>query len=95
MKTQFKKWTLFFILGIAAIMTGLAVSIILMTGASAPDALFGMYLLLGLIPVLLVVVTDRILVWKFGNKIVNKVQVSILAFVALLWIVRFVVDVLS
>jgi hypothetical protein len=53
-----------------------------MTGVSAPDALFGMYILLGLIPVLLLVGIDRIFVWKFGNKIANKIQFSILAFVA-------------
>jgi uncharacterized membrane protein len=57
-----KNWTLFLILGIAAIIIGLVVSIMLMTGVSAPDALFGMYILLGLIPVLLLVGIDRIFV---------------------------------
>lgn len=95
MKKQLKNWTLFFILGIVAIIIGLVVSIMLMTGVSAPDALFGMYILLGLIPVLLLVGIDRIFVWKFGNKIANKIQFSILAFVAFLWVVRFLIDLLS
>ena len=92
MKKQFKNWTLFFISGITAIIAGLIVSVILMNGVSAPDALFGMYILMSLIPVLLIVGIDRLLVWKFGNKPVNKIQFSILAFVVFLWIVRFVIN---
>ncbi|MFS4429268.1 hypothetical protein [Chryseobacterium sp. S90] len=92
MKKQFQNWTLFFIAGIFAIITMLITSIILMTGPSAPDALFGMYLLFSLVPVLIVIIIDRILVWKFGNKNVNKVQFSILLLIVLLWMVRFVVN---
>jgi len=92
MKKQFQNWTLFFIAGIFAIITMLIASIILMTGPSAPDALFGMYLLFSLVPVLMVIIIDRILVWKFGNKNVNKVQFSILLLIVLLWMVRFVVN---
>jgi hypothetical protein len=51
-----------------------------------------MYLLFGLVPVLLVIIIDRILVWKFGNKNVNKVQFSILLLIVFLWIVRFVLN---
>ena len=92
MKKQFQNWTLFFIAGIIAVITMLIASIILMTGPSAPDALFGMYLLFSLVPVLVVIIIDRILVWKFGNKNVNKVQFSILLLIVFLWIVRFVVN---
>ncbi|TZF95311.1 hypothetical protein FW781_15595 [Chryseobacterium panacisoli] len=92
MKKQFQNWTLFFIIGITAIIAGLIASIILMNGSSAPDGLFGMYILFSLIPILLVIIIDRILVWKFGNKNVNKVQFSILLLIVLLWIVRFVVN---
>ncbi|MFZ4927483.1 hypothetical protein [Chryseobacterium sp. Mn2064] len=92
MKKQFKSWTLVFILGSIAIPVGFIVSIILMNGSSAPDALFGMYVLMSLIPMILVVGIDRLLVWKFGNTLVNKVEFSIMAFVALLWIVRFAMD---
>lgn len=92
MKKQFQNWTLFFIAGIIAIIAGLITSIILITGNSAADGLFGMYLLFGLVPVLLVIIIDRILVWKFGNKNVNKVQFSILLLIVFLWIVRFVLN---
>jgi hypothetical protein len=95
MKKQFKNWTLFFVAGSIAIIAGLMVSIILMNGVSAPDALFGMYILMRLLPLLLIVVIDRILVWKFGNRAVNKIQFSLLAFVAILWLVRFVMDVIA
>ncbi|MDR3022561.1 hypothetical protein [Chryseobacterium sp.] len=92
MKKQFQNWTLFFVAGIIAVITMLIASIVLMTGPSAPDALFGMYLLFSLVPVLVVIIIDRILVWKFGNKNVNKVQFSILLLIVFLWIVRFVVN---
>lgn len=92
MKKRFQNWTLFFIAGIIAIIGGLIGSIILMTGVSAADGLFGMYILFSLLPILLVIIIDRILVWKFGNKNVNKVQFSILLLIILLWLVRFVVN---
>ncbi|RXM40718.1 hypothetical protein BOQ62_04560 [Chryseobacterium sp. CH21] len=92
MEKQFQNWTLFFIAGIIAMISGLIAAIVLMTRSSAPDALFGMYILFGLVPVLLVIIIDRILVWKFGNKNVNKVQFSILLLIVFLWIVRFVWD---
>ncbi|PRB01336.1 hypothetical protein CQ046_15775 [Chryseobacterium sp. MYb7] len=92
MKKQFQNWTLFFIAGIIAMITGLIAAIVLMNGSSAPDALFGMYILFGLVPLLLVIIIDRILVWKFGNKNVNKVQFFILLLIVFLWIVRFVLD---
>lgn len=92
MKKQFQNWTLFFIVGITAIIAGVAASIILMTGVSASDGLFGMYILFGLIPVLLVIIIDRILVRKFGNKNVNKVEFSILLLIVPLWMVRFVIN---
>ncbi|CAD0224413.1 hypothetical protein KYG33_20620 [Chryseobacterium sp. D764] len=92
MKKQFQNWTLFFIAGIIAIIGGLIGSIILMTGVSAADGLFGMYILFSLLPILLVIIIDRLLVWKFGNKNVNKVQFSILLLIILLWLVRFVVN---
>ena len=92
MKKQFQNWTLFFIAGIIAIIAGLITSIILITGNSAADGLFGMYLLFSLVPVLLVIIIDRILVWKFGNKNVNKVQFSILLLIVFLWMVRFVLN---
>ncbi|WPO89983.1 hypothetical protein [Chryseobacterium sp. HR92] len=92
MKKQFQNWTLFSIVGITAIIAGVAASIILMTGVSASDGLFGMYILFGLIPVLLVIIIDRILVRKFGNKNVNKVEFSILLLIVPLWMVRFVIN---
>ena len=92
MEKQFQNWILFFIAGIIAMISGLIAAIVLMTGSSAPDALFGMYILFGLVPLLLVIIIDRILVWKFGNKNVNKVQFSILVLIVFLWIVRFVLD---
>lgn len=92
MKKQFQNWTLFFIAGIIAIVAMLITSIVLMTGPSAPDALFGMYLLFSMVPVLVVIIIDRILVWKFGNKKVNKIQFFILLLIIFLWIIRFVLN---
>lgn len=92
MKKQFQNRTLFFIAGIIAVIAGLITAIVLMTGSSAPDALFGMYILLGLIPLLVVIIIDRILVRKFGNKNVNKVQFSILLLTAFLWMIKYILN---
>lgn len=92
MKKQFKSWTLFFILGLITLIAGIVVSIMLMTGVSAPDALYGIYILLWMIPLVLAIIIDRIFVRRFGNKAVNKVQLAILASIAFLWMVRAVVN---
>ena len=63
MEKQFQNWILFFIAGIIAMISGLIAAIVLMKGSSAPDVLFG-YILFGLVPLLLVIIIDRILVWK-------------------------------
>jgi hypothetical protein len=83
-----KKLTLFFLLGILAIIAGIIYAIILITGNSAEDGLLGIYILFGLIPVSLVILIDRFLVKKFGNQKVNKVQLYFLLFILLLWTIR-------
>lgn len=92
MKKQFKNWTLFFILGLITIVLGVVASIVMMTSVSAPDSLYGMYILLWMIPVALVVIIDRILVSKFGNRAVNKIQFAILLLFVLLWILRAIAN---
>lgn len=87
-----KNITLFFLLGILSILVGIIYAIILITGNSAQDGLLGIYILFGLIPVSLVILIDRLLVRKFGNQKVNKVQFSFLLFIILLWIVRFIAN---
>ena len=87
-----KNLTLFFIFGILSIVAGIIYAIILINGNSAEDGLMGSYILFGLIPVLLVILIDRLLVRKFGNQKVNKVQFSFLGFIILLWIIRAIAN---
>ncbi|KRB59311.1 hypothetical protein ASD98_22670 [Flavobacterium sp. Root186] len=87
-----KNLTLFFLLGILSILAGIIYSIILITENSAEDSLLGIYILMGLIPVSLVILIDRLFVRKFGNQKVNKVQFSFLLFIILLWIVRAIAN---
>lgn len=87
-----KNLTIFFVLGILAIIAGLIYAIILITGNSAQDGLMGIYILLGLIPLLLFMVLDRFLVKKFGNQKVNKIQLFILLFIVILWTVRTILN---
>lgn len=87
-----KNLTLFYALGILSILGGLIYSIILINGNSAEDGLFGIYILFGLIPVCIVLFIDRLLVKRFGNQKVNKVQFSFLGFIILLWIIRAIVN---
>ncbi len=78
--------------GIIGMVAGLIAAIVLMTGPSVPDALFGMHVLFSFVLLLLVIIIDRIFVWKLGNKNVNKFQFSILLLIVFLWIVRFVLN---
>ena len=87
-----KNLTVFYLLGILSILAGLFFAVIFITGNSAQDRLQGIYLLFGLIPVFLVIVIDRLLVKRFGNQKVNKVQFSFLGFIILLWIIRAIVN---
>jgi hypothetical protein len=87
-----KNLTLFFILGILSIIAGIIYAIILINGNSAEDGLLAIYILFGLIPVSFVLLIDRLLVLKFGNQKVNKVQFYFLGFVILLWIIRAIAN---
>ncbi|MNT84465.1 hypothetical protein D3C72_2244770 [compost metagenome] len=72
------KVTIFFALSILSILIGIFISIVLYTGVSAADKLAVMYIIFGGIPVFLVMVIDRIFVWKFGTKKVNRVELYII-----------------
>lgn len=84
------KLTLFLILGILSLIIGLFFSYTAFTSVSAADGLAGMYILLGLIPVVILIIADRICVWKFGAKKVNKVQFYIIGILALLFILNWI-----
>ncbi|QOG03276.1 hypothetical protein [Flavobacterium sp. MDT1-60] len=87
-----KNLTLFYVSGILSIVAGIIYAIILINGNSAEDGLLGIYILFGLIPVSLVLLIDRLLVRKFGNQKVNKVQFYFLGFIILLWIIRAIAN---
>lgn len=84
------KLTLFFILGILTLLIGLFFSYMAFTSVSAVDGLAGMYIVLGLIPIVIIIIIDRICVWKFGSKKVNKVQFYIAGIFALLFILNWI-----
>lgn len=85
------KGTLFFILGILGFI-GVAITVtVLATGHSAPDKLMAMYIgMFGLIPSLLLLIVDRVCVWKFGVAKVNKVEKYILGIFILLLILNWI-----
>ncbi|MCS4225447.1 hypothetical protein [Sphingobacterium sp. BIGb0165] len=85
------KGTLFFILAILGLMGIAATVTILGTGPSAPDKLMAIYIgIFGLIPILLLLIVDRICVWKFGATKVNKVEMYILGIFILLLILNWI-----
>jgi hypothetical protein len=84
------KITLFLILGVLSLLVGLFFAYTAFTSVSAADGLAGMYIVLGLIPVLIIIITDRICVRKFGAKKVNKVQFYITAAFILLFILNWI-----
>jgi len=85
------KGTLFFILGILGFVGVAATVTILGTGHSAPDKLMAIYIgIFGLIPILLLLIVDRICVWKFGATKVNKVEMYILGIFILLFVLNWI-----
>ena len=74
---------------------GIPYSILLINGNSAQDGLLGIYLLFGIVPVLFVLLIDRLLVRKIGSRKVNRVQGYFFGFVALLWTIRFIANLFS
>ena len=84
------KITVFLILGIIAIIAGLVYSSIMFNSSSASDGLVGIYTLFGLIPVVIIIVIDRICVRRFGVGNVNKIELYILGALLLLFILNWV-----
>lgn len=82
--------TLFFVLGLLLILIGVIFSIIAFNSVSAQDGLAGMYALFGLIPVVIIIIIDRICVWKLGVKKVNKVQFYIAGIFIALFILNWI-----
>ncbi|WP_273008670.1 hypothetical protein [Chryseobacterium sp.] len=94
-KRQFENWTLFLILGLLTLITGIVAAIVLMMGIFAVNGLYGIFIMIWMIPVLLVMISDRIFVCKFGNKAVNKIQFFILVFIVFLVILRIFANLLQ
>lgn len=84
------KLTLFFVLSLLSILSVIIFSIIAFNSVSAQDGLAGMYALFGLIPVVIIMIIDRICVWKFGAKKVNKIQFYITGIVFSLFILNWI-----
>lgn len=85
------KGTLFFILGIVGFVCVAATIFVLGTGHSAPDKLMALYIgIFGMIPILLLLIIDRICVWKFGRIKVNKIETYILGVFILLFVLNWI-----
>lgn len=78
MKNFLKSITFFFVVGIILILVSIF-GLVLISTSGINGAMLGGYLLLLLFPALIIVVLDRICVWKFGAKKVNKISLYILA----------------
>ena len=72
------------------IIIDLCISILLINGPSAPDALFGYLILLALFPTFLIILIDRFYVSKLGFKKVNKIEFYILGTLILLFLLNWV-----
>lgn len=60
------------------------------TGVSASDAMAGAYLIVAIFPISIIIFIDRICVWKFGSKKVNKIQFYILGTLILLFVINWI-----
>lgn len=78
------KTTLFFIIGILTIIG----CVYFGTGVSASDAMAGAYLIAAIFPISIIIIIDRICVWKFGAKKVNKIQLLIFGGLILLFAIN-------
>ena len=83
------KVTLFFTIGILLILLGLPYCIWLINGNSAEDGILGIFMMLGIIPVVIVLIIDRFLIRKYAVKKVNKVQFIVLGSLILLFLINW------
>ena len=86
------KLTIFLVIGILTfLLGGLFCLDIIFNGVSASTKLYAMYLLtFGMIPILGLIIIDRICVWKYGAKKVNKTQLYILCGLFSLFVVNWI-----
>lgn len=75
-------FTIFFIIGI--------ITIIGLIYFSIDSGLAGAYMQVAIIPILLLLIIDRICVWKFGAKKVNKTQLYILCGLISLFVINWI-----
>ena len=80
------KITLFLIFGILTIIG----CVYFGTGFSASDAMAGAYLIVAIFPISIIIIIDRISVWKFGAKKVNKIQLYILGGLISLFFINWI-----
>ena len=83
------KVTLFFTIGILIFLLGLPYCIWLINGNSAEDGILGIFMMLGIIPVVIVLIIDRFLIRKYEVKKVNKVQFIVLGSLILLFLINW------
>ncbi|WP_326980986.1 hypothetical protein VUJ46_11780 [Chryseobacterium sp. MYb264] len=84
------KLTVFFILGLLTIIAIILFAIVAFNSVSAADGLAGLYALYGIPPVILLLIIDRICVWKFGAKKVNRIQWRIIGICFVLMILNYI-----
>lgn len=87
-----KSLTVFLVIGMLLLATGIPYSILLINGNSAQDGLMGIYLLFAIPSVLLVLLLDRFFTRKFGCNKVNQVHLYFFGMIVLLWVIRFIAD---
>lgn len=85
LKNVTKKITVVLILVLIAVAVDLFFALSLLTGNSSSSIEMGIYFLLGLIPLFILVALDRILLKKYGNQKVNRIQFSLLILILFLW----------
>ncbi len=90
MKNFLKNITISFIVGIMLTLICIFGFILLMS-SGVNGALLGGYLIIALFPALIIIIIDRICVWKFGAKKVNIVSIYILAGLFALAILRSII----
>ena len=92
MKTILNKLTIFYSLGIILAIVGVIIFFILINGTGLYDAMVAGFILIGFIPLLLIIIADRVCVKRYGVKKVNKVELYILGIWFAMDILIFILD---
>jgi len=86
-----EKGTIFFGVGLVTLLVSIISCVILNNSNDMDNRVAAVYIGIGIVPISIFILLDRLFVWKFGQKEVNKVELYIIGVLFILNFIRFLI----